>query len=142
MEHFDYYVSGVKVGRQVPRFEAVLISENGQETFSVNQALNEGPFILIFGDINEVLDFKLEIPVYFVVRDEASKIESKGRSIIADTSLEIAESFGVLNEKSGLLIPSVFGIKASGQLGFKVEGIDLKNVSESLLNPLVKPLKS
>ncbi len=139
MEPFDYYVSGAKIGRQVPRFEAPLVSLKGHHHFSVNDALNEGAFILIFGDLDPTT-FKSEIPIYHVVREEVKKIKPNLFPVIADTSLEIAESFGVLNEKTGLFIPSIFGIKASGQLGFKLEGLDLKALDQSLFKTLIKSL--
>lgn len=142
MENFDYYVSGAKVERQVPRFEAKLISAQGLETFSVNQALNNGPFILIFGDESSIVSQELDIPTYLVVRDDASKVSVKNTPIILDTNLAIAESFGVLNEKTGLFIPSMFGIKASGQLGFKLEGVDVNTLPTSLFKSLINSLNN
>ena len=141
METYDYYVSGIKIAHQVPRFDAPCLLKGDITTFSVNHALSEGPFILIFSDRADLqVSLEFPVPVYLVVRDEISTLQPGGLPVIADTALNIAESFGVLNEKTGLFIPSVFGVKASGQLAFKLEGIPLASLSNQVLEPMIKTL--
>ncbi len=143
MEPFDYYVSGAKVHRQVPRFKADLVTKAGPASFDVNHALNDGPFVLIFTDqASHLLNWDLPFNAYIVVRETPENIKPGKLPVISDASLTVAESFGVLNEKTGRFIPSVFGIKASGQLGFKLEGIALEDLTEALIKPVLETLKS
>ena len=143
MEPFDYYVSGVKILRQIPRFKADLVTLNGPASFDVNHALNEGPFVLIFTDqASHSLNWDLPMNAYIVVRETPENITPSQIPVISDATLTVAESFGVLNEKTGRFIPSVFGIKASGQLGFKLEGIALEALTDALIEPALESLKS
>jgi hypothetical protein len=143
MEPFDYYVSGVKILRQIPRFKADLVTLNGPTSFDVNHALNEGPFVLIFTDqASHSLNWDLPMNAYIVVRETPENITPSQIPVISDATLTVAESFGVLNEKTGRFIPSVFGIKASGQLGFKLEGIALEALTDALIEPALESLKS
>jgi len=143
MEPFDYYVSGVKILRQIPRFKADLVTLNGPASFDVNHALNEGPFVLIFTDqASHSLNWDLPMNAYIVVRETPENITPSQIPVISDATLTVAESFGVLNDKTGRFIPSVFGIKASGQLGFKLEGIALEALTDALIEPALESLKS
>jgi hypothetical protein len=143
MEPFDYYVSGVKILRQIPRFKADLVTLKGPQSFDVNHALNEGPFVLIFTDqASHSIKWDLPVNAYIVVRETPENITPSQIPVISDATLTVAESFGVLNEKTGRFIPSVFGVKASGQLGFKLEGIALESLTDALIKPALESLKS
>ncbi len=140
IEAFDYYVSGVKVGRQVPRFECPLIGGD-VDTFNLNHALEKGPFILIFLEGDETIpSLKLDMPIYGVSRERFEAVTPQAVPVLVDTSLAIAESFGVLNEFTGRFIPSIFGISASGACAFKLEGVKVSTLNLNALKPVLSAL--
>lgn len=123
MQTFDYYVSGIKLNHQVPRFETAALQAHQATTVKLNDWLQTYPLtVLIFAELrgeSALLkpDAMEGVQLAYVSKlplDILKTLNQKDAIILSDESLSVSESYGALDERTGKIIPSLVVIGASG----------------------------
>lgn len=134
MEPFDYYVSGVKINHQVPRFEARAIMDGNLIDFNLNDWFGKKPLtILVFFDqlledssvIQASKDENFQL-IYIALDDinVLKKSSIKEGVVISDKTHQISNLYGVLDEHTHALYNSLILIKNTGQLKAVLSGLN------------------
>lgn len=121
---FDYYVSGIKLNHQVPRFETPALIEGKETSVKLNDWLQTHPLtVLIFNELSEksillnsdAIKGALIAYVSKLPMDVLKSLKLKAGIILSDEALELCESYGALDERTGKIMPTLVAIGASGQ---------------------------
>ena len=123
---FDYYVSGLRLHHQVPRFELEGLKNGQVITVTLNEWLQTSQrVILIFsGTLDQGRPLLTEegfkdTQVAYVSALPISTLKAlnlKEGLILSDASREVLESYGAIDERTGAILPSVAIIHTSGEL--------------------------
>lgn len=160
IDHYDYYVSGIKINTQVPRFEATFIATHTRVTQTLDRILNdyEGCFIAFYPS-----EFTAELPaflarfeacaqgyptVYFVAIGPnpspvleaylASQPAYPSVHFVANANRQIGEAYGILNETAGQFEPALFFVRKSGLLKQFAQASRLSELNpEAFLPPVL-----
>ena len=123
---FDYYVSGLRLHHQVPRFELEGLKNGQAITVTLNEWLQTSQrVILIFsGALDQGRPLLTEegfkdTQVAYVSALPISTLKAlnlKEGLILSDASRDVLESYGAIDERTGAILPSVAIIHSSGEL--------------------------
>lgn len=125
MMTFDYYVSGLKLGHQVPRFEVSALDQGQETRVTLNDWLQTYPLVvLIFTDDLRQAPLLAPGAIDHVQLAYVSKLPLKTLQalnindglICSDERHALLESYGAIDERTGKIIPSVVAIENTGNL--------------------------
>jgi len=151
MEPFDYYVSGIKINHQVPRFEKEAY-ENGEiQTFNLNDALEKSDYVaLVFieGILNKKACIKASpgpsLTLVYVSLEDISMIQKNGPKdalIVSDKTHQLSALYGVLDEHTHQIYNTVAVIKNTGQLSLLLSGLKDTYFEDDFPQKLLKTMQ-
>ena len=159
IDHYDYYVSGIKINTQVPRFEATFIDAKTPVTQTLDRILNdyEGCFIAFYPsefapDLKPFLDrfntLAQAFPTLYCVAIGpnpppvleaylATQEPFAALHFVANANRQIGEAYGILNEALGQFEPALFYVRKSGLLKQFSQASQLSELNpEAFLTPV------
>lgn len=149
MTAFDYYVSGIKLGHQVPRFEATALESGREIPVKLNDWLQSYRVsVLIFQDLKEVTPLLSEntlkdVKIAYVSKlpiDILKTLHTKDACVISDEPLTIIESYGARDERTGHILPTIVVVGASGQCVAHVASEAIKSLNNDQVKRLLDAL--
>lgn len=143
---FDYYVTGLKIGHQVPRFDKPALEKGHATDISLNAWISDGKrVVLIFlktlSKETPVLDQNVidgAITAYVSKFSPQTLIDlglSHGR-IVTDEDLTLCESYGML-DSGKTITPGVVVIESTGVCRLIYQNAAFKAPSKDALNALI-----
>lgn len=150
MDVFDYYVSGLKLFHQVPRFTKKAMENALAVDVTLNDWLQSFHYTVLLFDPqlnpNSSCIKSDEIDQTIVAYVSLERLQTlkhlgiKNGLIVSDASHTLSESYGVLDALNGALDPAIVIIKNSGQLVHMATGPAVFPVDASAVRALLKKI--
>ena len=143
---FDYYVTGLKIGHQVPRFDKHALNQGQPEDVSLNAWISAGKrVVLVF-----LKTFSKETPILdkhaidgaitaYVSKFSPQTLKELGVThglVVSDEDLTLCESYGML-QADKTITPGVVVIESTGACAILYQNAAFKAPSKDALNALI-----
>lgn len=134
MTPFDYYVSGLKIHHQVPRFQGKALINGTITDFDLNDVFETTSMIAVVF-IDQMIEkkaliaesFNEDLTLIYISLDDINQLKKTVQSpslIVSDKTHEIAHLFGVLDEHTHRIYNTVVLIKNTGQCHLILSGLN------------------